>query len=87
MLSQWIAAEHYRLHVVECWPDGPRKEATLAAIYSTLASLGRDSNPASTECVVCSARRAAIVEFPNALRMGPAKADPTRFARAGAARE
>ena len=55
MLSQWIAVEHYRLHLAERWPDSPHKEATLAAIHSTLASLRQDSRSAtvSLECVVC----------------------------------
>jgi hypothetical protein len=96
MLSQWVAVEHYRLHLVERWPDSPHKEATLAAIYSTLASLRQDSRSASAslECVVCRARRAVIVEFSNALRIPPAKADPawslpplTRVASSGAASE
>jgi len=93
MLSHWIAVEHYRLHLVERWPDSPHKEATLAAIHYTLASLGQDSRPApvSLECVVCRARRPAIVEFPNSLRIAPAKADSalsrphlTRVATSGA---
>jgi hypothetical protein len=93
MLSHWIAVEHYRLHLIERWPDSPHKEPTLEAVYSTLASLGQDprSPTVSPECVVCRARRAAVVEFPNALRIAPAKADParsdphlTRAARAGA---
>jgi hypothetical protein len=80
MLSQWIAVEHYRLHLVERWPDSPHKEVTLAAIYSTLASLAQDSRSAtvSLECVVCRARRAAVIEFPNALRIASAKADSAR---------
>ena len=44
MRNQWIASEHHRLHTVEGWPDSPHKEATLQAIYSTLASLERDSS-------------------------------------------
>jgi hypothetical protein len=96
MLSNWIAAEHYRLHLVEQWPNSPRKQATLAAVYSTLASLGQDSRSAteSPECVVCRARRAAIVEFQSALKMTPAIADSarshphlTRVAAAGAVGE
>jgi hypothetical protein len=43
MLSNWIAMEYHRLHLVEKWPDSPRKEANLAAIRSTLASLSRET--------------------------------------------
>jgi hypothetical protein len=79
MLAHWIAVEHYRLHLIERWPDSPHKEAALAAVYSTLASLGDfRSATASPECVVCRARKAAVVEFPNALRIAPAKADLAR---------
>jgi hypothetical protein len=94
MLSYWISAEHYRLHLVERWPDSPHKEATLAAVYSTLASLERDfrSVTASQECVVCRTRRASVVEFQSAsLKLTPANKDSarshphgTRVAMAGA---
>jgi len=43
MISDWIAMEHHRLHLIEKWPDSPRKEANLAAIRSTLASLSRET--------------------------------------------
>jgi hypothetical protein len=92
MLSCWIATEHYRLHLVERWPNSPHKDATLAAIYSALASLEQDSRSASQECIVCRARRAAVVEFQGASRITPAKADSarsprTRVATAGAVGE
>ena len=35
----WLSVEHYRMHLMELWPDGPRKEAGLAAARSTLESL------------------------------------------------
>src|ERR1700733_5969550 len=94
MLRHWIAVEHYRLHLVERWPDSPHKDATLAAVYSALAALGQDVllTTASRECVVCRARRAAVVVGPSVLRVAPAKSDSarshphlTRVARAGAA--
>jgi hypothetical protein len=40
-VNQWIAMEHYRLHTVEEWPASPYKDATLAAIYSSLEGLSR----------------------------------------------
>jgi hypothetical protein len=95
MLSNWIAVEHYRLHLVERWPNSPHKEATLAAVYSALASLERDSRSAtaSQECIVCRTRRASVVEFQSAFRITPANADSarshprTRVATAGAVGE
>jgi hypothetical protein len=41
MHNEWPAVEHYRIHVMELWPDGPRKEAGLAAARSDLGSLVR----------------------------------------------
>jgi hypothetical protein len=39
VMPEWIAMEHYRLDIVEQWPDGPYKTATLDAIHSSLAGL------------------------------------------------
>jgi hypothetical protein len=41
MRLQWLSMEHYRLHMVEEWPDGFYKEATLAAIHSAMSAPGR----------------------------------------------
>jgi hypothetical protein len=43
MREQWLAVEHDRLHVVEEWPDGPRKQAALAAIHSKIESLKQNT--------------------------------------------
>jgi hypothetical protein len=40
MNCQWVSMERYRLDVVRGWPPSAYKEATVAAIYSSLASLG-----------------------------------------------
>ncbi|MBV8817083.1 MAG: hypothetical protein JO022_01930 [Acidobacteriaceae bacterium] len=57
MKNQWIAMEHYRMHSVEQWPDGPHKEVALAAIRSTLASLSSLHGFPASECVICQNRR------------------------------
>jgi hypothetical protein len=61
MLSEWIMGEHHRLHIVEEWPDGPYKEAVLAAIRSTLDSLLLDFRAAVKQpvCAICRNRRRA----------------------------
>ena len=41
MQSEWLAMEKYRLDCVEEWGEGRRKQATRAAILSTIASLTR----------------------------------------------
>ena len=41
MHNEALAMEHYRIHVMEQWPDGPRKQAGLAAAQSTIESLAR----------------------------------------------
>ena len=74
-IAQWMKMEHYRLHVVEEWPDSPHKKAVLAAIRSTLGRLQTDL-PSGFElqrCIVCSSRRAgsAVLEFPSASQRAP----------------
>lgn len=53
--SEWFAAEHSRLHSVEQWPEGARKEAALSAIRSTLNSLARHPGavPMTFDCILC----------------------------------
>jgi hypothetical protein len=40
-IRDWIAAEHHRLHIVEEWTQGPRKQAAFFAIESSLLGLAR----------------------------------------------
>ena len=47
MRYQWISNEHHRMHIVEAWPDGPYKDATLRAIHSTLYRLAQDPSVAA----------------------------------------
>ncbi len=58
MITDWIAMEHYRLHVVENWPDSPLREVTLAAIHSKLASFGQEPHltTGARGCSICSSR-------------------------------
>ena len=58
MQKQWIAMEHYRLHMAEEWPDSAYKRSTLAAIRSMLGNLSSDQElriPRS--CSVCRTRK------------------------------
>ena len=59
MRLQWLSMEHYRLHIVEEWPDGSYKEATLAAIHSAIERAGQNSRgPIEVpECIICLGRR------------------------------
>ena len=53
-LNQHLGLEHYRFHVIEQWPDGPRKAAGLAAARSTFESLRHAaSEDASFVCMAC----------------------------------
>jgi hypothetical protein len=69
MQKQWVAMEHYRLHMVEEWRDSPYKQATLAAIQSTLTSLLREAGVATSQqqCAICMSRkrRSKVLEFPS----------------------
>lgn len=58
-LNQHLALEHYRFHVIEQWPDGPRKTAGLFAARSAFDSLSHTLssdavNDASFVCTACS---------------------------------
>jgi hypothetical protein len=68
MHAEWLATEHYRIHVMEQWPDGPRKDVGLAAARSALESLLRAAPPNESEftCAVCARRRqsATVIEYP-----------------------
>ena len=71
-LGQWIRMEHYRLHSAETLPDGPYKEAVLAAIHSGLKRL-KEASSAPFEppvCTICASRRAksVVLEFPGSKR-------------------
>jgi hypothetical protein len=67
MPGEWIAMEHYRMHIVEGWPDSPRKASTLAAIQSALGALVNDHR--QPECHICRSRskKRSVVEFPTRL--------------------
>ena len=76
MYNRFIAFEHYRMQVIELWPDGPAKEVALNAVRSALASLLRLGPPEAVpfECIACrrntspaagvSSSRPLIVGFP-----------------------
>ena len=65
MHTEWLAVEHYRLHLMERWPEGSMKEAGLAAARSALESLTRDvPKSASYVCSICASRRRSIAIVP-----------------------
>jgi hypothetical protein len=66
MYTEWLAMEHYRIHLMEEWPDGPRKDAGLAAAHAALEALERAAPVASAfVCDVCAKRQAdKIVPYP-----------------------
>jgi hypothetical protein len=70
MHSEWLAVEHNRIHVMELWPDGPRKEAGLAAARSALESLVRDLPDESWfSCSICAGRLRNVMVIPCAPRV------------------
>jgi hypothetical protein len=60
MYTEWLAIEHYRLHLMEEWPEGARRDAGLAAARSALNSLEQTAprNCSGFECAICSRRGA-----------------------------
>lgn len=53
MLSESLAMEHYRLHVIEAWPEGATKEAALASVRSAIRGLLVSQGSSAWVCVVC----------------------------------
>ena len=68
-IEQWINVEHYRLDCAERWPDSDYKEAVLAAIHSTLKTLGAAPGAPVEQhrCRLCASRQAqvAVLEMPS----------------------
>jgi hypothetical protein len=57
-MAQWIAMEHYRMHTVEHWPDGPYKRATVNAIHASLNRLTEGApRTDALACSICSQRK------------------------------
>jgi hypothetical protein len=58
MNASWLANEHHRLHSIEQWPEGPRKQAALTAARSTLDGLLQrvGSDASGFLCLVCGHR-------------------------------
>jgi hypothetical protein len=68
MHRDFVAMEHYRMHVMAQWPDSPSKEAGLAAVRASIASLERaapSGEPpfACSECL-SSRCRPNVISFP-----------------------
>jgi hypothetical protein len=70
MHSEWLAVEHYRIHVIELWPDGPEKEAGLASARSALERLVRTMPKGSSfACASCASRPQTVTVIPYAPRV------------------
>jgi hypothetical protein len=65
IILEWLAAEHYRIHIMESWPDGARKEAGLAAARCALESLASTRAASSFTCVTCVSRRQTVAVIPS----------------------
>jgi hypothetical protein len=65
MYSGWLAVEHCRIHAMELWPDGPRKEAGLRSARSALDSLVRTlPKESSFTCATCASRPRYVTVIP-----------------------
>jgi hypothetical protein len=54
----WFAVEHHRLHIIETWPEGPRRQSALAAVRSALHGLLRAGPDLECfDCYVCMSDR------------------------------
>jgi hypothetical protein len=69
MHREWLAAEHYRMHLMEDWPEGSLKEAGLTAARSAMEVLVRTMPPGCTYvCGICARKRHPIAVVPRASR-------------------
>ena len=78
MNFEWIAMEHHRLHLIEEWPDGPYKQAALAAIHSSLEGLLRTHRVGDLPvCEICLSRPNAplLVQFPKSFQLKEDRTD------------
>ncbi len=64
MVRDQLAMAHYRLHVMEQWPDDVRtKESSLNVVRSTLATLAARSPKETTDfhCLICACELGTLV--------------------------
>ncbi len=67
MHSERMAFQHYRIHVMEQWSDGPAKEAGLASARSMLDSIVQNKpEEVSFLCAVCASRRQNVIVMQSA---------------------
>jgi hypothetical protein len=67
MVSEWMAVERNRIAVMELWPEGPLKEAGLAAARSSLESLACNTRQGcSCGCMAYPRKRPNPIEIPRA---------------------
>ena len=60
-----IVFEHYRIHVIRLWPDGPRKETGLASARSVLDRMVQTMPKGSSfACAICASRRQTVTQMP-----------------------
>jgi hypothetical protein len=65
MHDERLAFEHYRIHVMELWPDGPMKEAGIASARYALETLARTGRKGSSfACTTCASRLQTMVVIP-----------------------
>jgi hypothetical protein len=77
MHTAWLASEHSRIHLIEQWPDGPRKTAALVAARSALNSLLRNvsllpsvpGDASAFRCAICGGRRNSPVMLESPARL------------------
>ncbi len=60
MHGDWLSVAHHRIHVMELWPDGPRKENGLAVARLSLATLLKSMPEGfAFACITCTTMRQA----------------------------
>jgi hypothetical protein len=70
-----LSFEHYRLHVIERWPDGAAKDAAMNAVRSAIGGLLRSVQarpPMAFRCIGCEPPRGGSSAITNLRSIGEA---------------
>jgi hypothetical protein len=61
--NELLAVEHYRLHVIEQWPEGKKKDAALSSVRSAIGKLAQHESAEGWRCIICGRRAPASARY------------------------
>ncbi len=57
-----LAVEHHRLHIIEQWPEGAKKDAALVSVRSAIHALEQQADR-RWACIVCGRRTLDFIKY------------------------